>query len=291
MFTYERAVKIARCLNGASMPIADLSTGVSIYYEVLGSGPPLLLIIGTGGDQTFWSGQLPAYTDNYTVITYDNRGAGRSESPPDPTSYTMSVLADDAAALLKLLKIEKAHVSGISLGSTVAQELAINYPDRVSSLQLHATWGRSDEWFQRMINAVAYPLTKGDLENFVKTDFLWVASPTFLQENPEEVKAIESAYIAENPYPPTIPGLLGHLHADRTHDALDRLHQINVPTLITSGELDWMVPIRYGEQVMKHIPDSRMHIFKGHHSSHMAFIELVDEFNSVTRAFLDEQPR
>jgi len=272
------------------VPHVDLPTGVSLYYEIAGSGPPLLLIIGTGGDHSFWASQLPAYTDGYQVISYDARGTGQSDSPADAASYTMATMAGDAAALLDAIGIARAHVSGISLGSTVAQELAIAHPDRVASLQLHCTWGRSDEWFQRMIDSVAYPLEQGDIETFVKADFLWVASPTFLEESPEEVAAIERAYIAENPHPPTLEGLHGHLHADRSHDALDRLHQIAVPTLITSGELDWMVPTRYGREVMDRIEGSRLHVFSGSHSSHMAFIEMVDEFNALTRSFLDEQP-
>ena len=223
------------------MPHVALPTGISIYYETEGSGPPILLIIGTGGDHSFWSAQVPAYADAYEVITYDARGTGQSDSPSDPESYTMAAMAEDAAALLDMLEIEKTHVSGISLGSTVGQELAITHPDKVASLQLHATWGRSDEWFQRMIDSVSYPLELGDIETFVKADFLWVASPTFLEEDPDEVEAIERAYIAENPHPPTVTGLRGHLHADRNHDALERLHMITAPTLITSGELDWTV--------------------------------------------------
>lgn len=272
------------------MPMVELPTGVSLYYEIEGSGPPLLLIIGTGGDQSFWDEQVPAYSDAYQVITYDNRGAGRSDAPANPESYTMRSLADDAAALLDAIGVDRAHVSGLSLGSTVAQELAIEHPARVASLQLHCTWGRSDEWFQRMIDAVGYPLEHGDVEMFVQADFLWVASPTMLDERPDEVEAIERAYVVDNPNPPTIDGLRGHLHADRTHDALDRLHRISVATLITSGELDWMVPTRYGREVQDRIAGSRLHVFEGPYSSHMAFIEMVDEFNGLTRAFLDEQP-
>ena len=272
------------------MPHVELPTGISMYYEREGAGSPVLLIIGTGGDHTFWSEQVPAYSDGYEVITYDARGTGQSDSPPDHESYTMASMADDAVALLDAIGVERAHVSGLSLGSTVAQELAISHSEKLASLQLHATWGRSDEWFQRMIDSLIFPLERGDVETMVKADFLWVASPTFLEERPEEVEAIERAYIAENPHPPTNVGLRGHLHADREHDALERLHTISVPTLITSGELDWMVPTRYGREVQERIAGSRLHVFEGPHSSHLAFVEMAEAFNTVTRAFLDEQP-
>jgi pimeloyl-ACP methyl ester carboxylesterase len=270
------------------MPIAKLSTGVSVYYEVLGSGEPVLLIMGTGGDHTFWESTLPAYRDGFQAIIYDNRGTGKSDCPPDPTTYSMRVLADDAAALLDELGIETAHVSGLSLGSTVAQELAINHPQRVRSLQLHCTWGRTDEWLRRLFTGMAYPVQRGDFEHFVLISFMWVMSPAYLSERPNEVAAIERAYLLENPHPPTREGLLGHLHADLTHDALDRLESIRARTLITSGEMDWQIPPRYGKAVHERIPDSRFHLFTGPYSSHMTFFEMADEFNELSRAFLDE---
>jgi pimeloyl-ACP methyl ester carboxylesterase len=259
-----------------------------MYYDCQGSGEALVLIIGTGGDHTFWAGNVPAYTDAFHVISVDNRGTGQSDSPSDPESYSMRVLADDAAALLDELGIERAHISGLSLGSTVAQELAINYPDRVASLQLHATWGRTDEWLRRLFNSLAYPLRQGDIEAFVHTAFMWVSSPTYLNESPEEIAAVERAYIEENPNPPSIEALLGHLHADATHDALDRLHLIKAPTLITSGEMDWEIPTRYGRAVQERIEGSRLHVFSGPRSSHLAFVEIAEEFNAVSRAFVDE---
>ena len=270
------------------MPIAELSTGVSVYYEVVGSGEPVLLIMGTGGDHTFWEPTVPAYRGRLQVITYDNRGTGQSDCPPDPATYSMRTLADDAAALLDALGIEAAHVSGLSLGSAVAQELAINYPKRVRSLQLHCTWGRTDEWLRRVFTDMAYPIHRDDFEHFVKTAFMWVMSPTYLNERPEDVALVERAYLLENPHPPTKEGLLGHLHADLTHDALDRLDRIRARTLITSGEMDWQVPARYGQAVHERIPESRFHLFTGRHSSHMAFFEMAAEFNELTLAFLSE---
>ena len=89
----------------------------------------------------------------------------------------MRVIADDAAALLDELGLGRVHVSGLSLGSTVAQELAINHPDKVASLQLHATWGRTDEWLRRLFASLAYPLRQGDIAEFVHTAFMWVSPP------------------------------------------------------------------------------------------------------------------
>lgn len=268
------------------MPFAALSTGIEIYYEVEGTGEPLLLIMGTAADHTTWAAQVEAYRDDFSVITYDARGTGRSTHPAEPEVYTMRIMADDAAALLDHLDVARAHVSGLSLGSATAQELAINHPERVATLQLHCTWGRSDEWFVRMIDSMEFAVAHDDPAMYIRIALLWVASPTFINDQPEDVAAFETGFILENPHPPSKEGMMGHFHADKTHDALDRLGGISVPTLITSGEVDWQVPTRYGLAVQRRIPGATMHVFTGPHASHIAFHEMADEWNDFTLGWL-----
>ena len=268
------------------MPRLELPTGVGIYYESIGAGEPVLLIMGTGADHSLWDDTARVYAERYRVITFDNRGTGQSDHPRDPKRYTMRLLAGDAADLLEALQIDHAHVSGLSLGSAVAQELAINHPDKVRSLQLHCTWGRTDAWLTRLFEGMRYPLEHDDMAMFVRTAFMWVMSPARLNDKPAEVAEIERAYLEENPHPPSKQGLIGHLHADLTHDTLGRLEQIHAPTLITSGEVDWQVPARYGRDVHMRIPGSALHVFTGPYSSHMAFVEMADEFNRLTLDFL-----
>ena len=258
-----------------------------MYYEVEGSGDPLVLIMGTNADHTTWAAQVESYRDSYQVITYDARGTGQSTHPEPLEDYSMKILADDAAALLDEIGVSSAHVSGLSLGSATAQELAINHPGKVETLQLHCTWGRSDEWFIRMIDTNEFCIAHDDPEMYIRTALLWVASPTFINDRPDDVVAFERGFLLENPHPPSKEGMLGHFHADKTHDTLDRLGQIRVPTLITSGEVDWQVPTRYGLEVQERIPGSTMHVFKGPHSSHIAFHEMAEEWNSFTKAWLD----
>lgn len=273
------------------MTFAQLPTGIDVYYEIEGSGDPLLLIMGTSADHTTWAAQVEAYRDHYTVITYDNRGTGQSTHPEDVSDYSMRILADDAAALLDWIGVERAHVSGLSLGSATAQELAVNHPAKVATIQLHCTWGRSDEWFIRMIETLEMHVLHDDPAGYIRTGLLWVASPTFINDQPDDVEAFERGFIIDNPHPPSKAGMLGHFHADKTHDALDRLGSIEVPTLITSGEVDWQVPTRYGLAVQSAIPGSTMHVFRGPHSSHIAFHEMVDEWNAFTLGWLDRQAR
>ncbi|MDH4299445.1 MAG: alpha/beta hydrolase, partial [Dehalococcoidia bacterium] len=87
--------------------------------------------------------QIPFFKKYYRVVTFDNRGAGRSDKPPGP--YSTGMMADDTVKLMDLLGIEKAHIMGLSMGGMIAQELAINYPHRVMKLVLAATYARQDE--------------------------------------------------------------------------------------------------------------------------------------------------
>ncbi len=269
------------------MPFTSLDTGMDMYYEVEGSGPPLLLIMGTAASHDTWAAQVAAYRDRYTVITYDARGTGQSTHTTDPTAYTMRSLAEDAAALIRHLDTGPVHLSGLSLGSATSQEFAINHPDLVRTLQLHCTWGYSDTWFCRMIDTMEVPVLQDDMDMYIKLAMMWVASPTFVNDMPEELAAWERAFIAENPHPPSRHGILGHFHADKTHDTLDRLASITVPTLITSGEVDGQVPTRYGRAVQERIAGSELHVFTGPQSSHIAFSEMPDEWNRFTLEWLD----
>jgi pimeloyl-ACP methyl ester carboxylesterase len=265
------------------MPVVKLANGLDLYVEEHGSGEPLLLVMGTGADHRFWSAQVPAYAKHFRTIVYDARGVGRSTVPEDPATCSMAVMADDAAQLLDALGIERAHVSGLSLGSTVAQELAIRHPARVLSAQLHGTWGRSDEWFVRMIETLEEPVKHGDMGAFIRYALMWITSPTFLEEQKQMVGAMEAAFLSEPPHP---RGVLGHIHADKTHDALDRLREIRCPVLVTAGEIDVQVPPRYGREVAQRIRGARFHLFRGPHASHLACVEMAEEFNRVTLRWL-----
>lgn len=268
------------------MSIVTLPTGMEMYYKVEGSGPLLLMIMGTASGHETWDGQVAAYCNDFTVITYDARGTGQSTHTKDPKAYTMASLADDAAALVRHLDIGPVHVSGLSLGSATAQELALRHPDLVKTLQLHCTWGKSDEWFCRMIDTMEVPVAAGDMKMYIRLAMMWVSSPHFVNERPADVEAFERGFLLDNPFPASKEGILGHFHADKTHYTLDRLGQITVPTLVTSGEVDWQVPARYGRDVHSRMKNAEFHMFKGPQSSHIAFHEMIDEWNAFTLSWL-----
>jgi pimeloyl-ACP methyl ester carboxylesterase len=120
--------------------------GLIINYEVQGEGEPLLLIHYTSADHASWAFQLPAYTEQFSCIALDLPGAGESDKPPGP--YSTDGQADQVAAFLGAIGIERAHVAGMSFGPAVGLHLAARHPRRVRSLCLHSGWHASDDYLK-----------------------------------------------------------------------------------------------------------------------------------------------
>ncbi len=121
------------------MPTIDVRTGVSLNYEISGSGEPLLLVMGTSGSIPLWGEMVPRLAETHRVIAFDNRGLGGSARGTGAIS--VESMAEDTSALLEALEVPRAHVLGWSLGSAVAQRLALSHPEQVAAAVLYATWG------------------------------------------------------------------------------------------------------------------------------------------------------
>jgi pimeloyl-ACP methyl ester carboxylesterase len=113
------------------------SNGINLYYEEHGSGEPLVLIMGFTVSSIGWHWNIPSFAQHFRTIAFDNRGVGQSDKPDYP--YSMAMFADDTAGILDHLKIEQAHVFGISMGGMIAQEFALRHPQRVKTLILGCT--------------------------------------------------------------------------------------------------------------------------------------------------------
>src|SRR3989449_9931559 len=151
-----------------------------MYYAEAGAGEPLVLIMGFGGDHLAWGFQMPAFTQAYRVIAFDNRGAGQTDAPDRP--YTTRMMADDTAGLMEALGIDRAHVVGVSMGGMIAQELALNHSDRVRSLHLGCTFARPDT-YMRALNAAWRDMRIGlGRDGTLRTLALWLCAPTTYAE-------------------------------------------------------------------------------------------------------------
>ena len=261
------------------MPFAPLPTGINAYYERDGSGPPLVLIMGTGLDHSHWDRPVEVYSHDFECVVFDNRGTGKTD--PGDAELTVRLMAEDTAALIEALDLGAAHVSGLSLGSCIAQELALMRPDLVRTLQLHGTWARSYGYAERKFRAQIRLLELLDLRSFYEINVLWFVTPEFMRDHPDEVDRQIDAIVESAP---SKEGILAQYTANLAHDTLDRLGNISVPTLVTVGSSDFALPEMYGREVAGAIPGAEFAVI--HPGGHLHNMDNAPDFNRLTLDFL-----
>jgi pimeloyl-ACP methyl ester carboxylesterase len=163
------------------MPDLLLPAGITLHYDVDGAGDPLVMIPGTGQGGAIWGNQVAAFRDRFLCLTIDNRGAGQSEVTD--SGYTIPQMAADAIALLDLIGIERAHLCGQSMGALIAQEIAIERPDLVGSLQLHGTFDRTASYphLRRQLEIRLQPRASRAL-GYLRPQLRRLAQPARLRE-------------------------------------------------------------------------------------------------------------
>src|SRR4051794_25126824 len=211
------------------MPQVD-ADGLKINYDVQGDGEPLLLIPYTSADHACYAFQLPAYTERFSCIAVDLPGTGESEKPDGP--YSTIGYADQVAAFLGAIGIERAHVAGMSLGAAVGMHLAARHPGRVRSLSLHSGWHATDGYLTTVVEqwrtlASTLP-TAADV--VIQGIFPWCFTPETYVERPEFVGALVE-FVRSRPAQP-VDAFMAQIDAVVAHDASAALGQIAVPTLI-----------------------------------------------------------
>ena len=241
------------------------ANGVSLYYELSGTGDRLLVISGTGGDLR----HQPRLTDgplveSFEVLSYDQRGLGQSSVPPWP--YAMADFADDAAALLHAVGWEDCLVLGISFGGMVAQELAIRHPLTCASARPGLHLGRRR-------GGASYPLH--ELVDQSPEDR--VAAPDgadghsmgrgLAGDAPRHGDADRRAHGARGAGDGAAgPGLASQLAARAEHDTAARLGRITCPTLVCGGRFDGIAPPANSEFLAEAIPGVALAMFDGGHA-------------------------
>ncbi|MGX1886570.1 alpha/beta fold hydrolase [Streptomyces sp. NPDC055287] len=258
------------------------ANGTRIWTESRGQGPDVLLIAGLSDPAEAWQEQLDGLSDRYRVIAFDNRGSGRTPLPDGPLSVAM--MADDAAELLRGLRVDRAHVAGFSGGSAIAQELALRHPEAVRSLVLMSTWARADAYFTTMARFWHWLVTEApDERAMLEAFFLWMYTPRAHADG--TVQRIIDETLAF-PYPQSADAFQRQLEPFMRHDTLDRLSGITAPTLVLAGERDITTPPRLGRVVADAIPGARFEVMA--EEAHQPFQESPDLFNVRVDAFWRE---
>ena len=299
------------------MPIAKVN-GINIAYDVSGHGEPLVMIMGLGGTRQSWVFQKRAFSKHFKVITFDSRGMGKSDKPSD--LFSMRTMADDTIGLMNHLNIDKAHVLGVSHGGRVAQEAAINYPDRVIKLVLASTntgaegiddlapevlsaFGRKERSGQSDIIYAGMKqcsICQEDHQGEELWEHMWAAHrPQMLQWAKQSIdfsKIISLGFNKRLSRMFILPlarlqlklgGVKAHIRlieATVGNSTLDRLHLIKAPTLVILGTEDKFCPPRSIEAMATKIPNAKLVKLEG--GSHNILVEMRSRFNKEVLDFL-----
>ncbi len=257
------------------MPFA-LSKGTKIYWESHGTGEPVLLIMGLSFPLEMWSRVLPEISSRYRAILFDNRGVGRSDVPRGP--YSIKAMARDAAAVMDAAGVPSAYVMGASMGGMIAQELCLQYPERVKALLLGCT--SCGGLRARPPNLRKMPLFR-NWSGMTNEERARAVIPILYSDKTPKHIIEEDIAVRLERYP-TMRGTLYQALGIPFWSSYGRLPRIKVPTLILHGDHDRILPIANGRRVAERIPGAKLVVIPG--AGHML---MSDQPELSLRAVMD----
>jgi pimeloyl-ACP methyl ester carboxylesterase len=255
---------------------------ITMNYERQGSGEPLILIPYLAADNACYAFQVADYAKHFTCISIDPRGAGETDKPAG--TYSTELFADDVAAFMQAIGIERAHVTGLSLGAATGMWLAAKYPQRLKSLSLHSGWAKSDPFLKTVVEGWQ-TIAKGlgsVTEMVIQGIFPWCFTPELYAAKPDYVESL-AAFVRGRPAQP-LDAFVRQSNAVIAHDALAQLTGIKAPTQITFGRHDVVTSTRFAEAMKSGIRTSEMVVFET--CAHAPIYESVSEFNDKSLSFL-----
>lgn len=226
------------------MPYADIN-GIRYHYEISGSGDPVVLITGFGGSTHFWRRATELLSDRFTVISVDNRGAGLTEYNGE---FSMDNMGDDVVALLKHLGYDSAHVLGWSMGSHIAQNIAIRHPSAVRNLVLVSTYRYRPSRTAYILTHAAEAVEKGAPPEFLGH----MMNGMGYNEGYFKKKELDGTPVKTAVF--NLQGLKDQFVAINGHDTGKTASLIKAPTLTIHGKDDIMVDYKEGDALSDLIP-------------------------------------
>ena len=261
----------------------------SIYYEVHGKGEPLLLIMGYSFYSGHWFPAVDYLSQEYCVITFDNRGTGRSDKPDMP--YTMEMMAADLGGLLETIGVGAAHVFGVSMGGMIAQHFALHYPEKVISLVLGCTMYGGQHSIIPDTEAMSALFDMERMQRLTPEEMMrdllpFLFSQVFIDSN----RVFIEQFIAKTTeYVTPLHSYVSQAAAIGEHDTYERLPEIKVPTLVIAGGADRLIPVENSRLLASRIPQTELVILKN--MGHGFWVEAETEANKVVLDFLKRHRR
>jgi pimeloyl-ACP methyl ester carboxylesterase len=266
------------------MPLVSVN-GVSLYYEAVGRGSPLVFVHGFACGLRMWDPQVNEFAARHRVITYDVRGHGASDAPADAGAYSQAMSVEDLHELLRRLRIARVALAGFSMGGNIALNFALAHPHMVRALIIADTGAGSDQTSDWNAVALSFAdlLDREGLEAFTEAALVNPLFARYAARGPAAARFIRSCLMTHR--------ARGVAHTARevvakrpTIYALEPgLRELSVPTLLIAGEHDepCLKPHRFMADTIagaKHV------IIRG--AGHLSNLEAPAAFNTALRRFL-----
>jgi len=263
------------------MPKVKVNT-MNIYYEIYGTGPLLLMILGLGANITWWGKYfIKGLADYFKVIVFDNRGTGQSSNPK--SQYAIRTLADDAYGLMKALNIENTFVFGHSMGGGIAQELIIHYSGISKLILCNSTCGGSKSILAspEVLQIVDKTRSGKAPIEIAKESLKIFYSPEFIKNHSKLIDYAVQNMAKSQMLPRNYEW---QRNAIKSFKTCDRLKNIKIPTFIMHGAKDVLVPPQNAKILADLIPNAHIKMFA--ESAHAPYVEEPDAVIEAIVEFL-----
>ncbi len=255
------------------------NNGTKIFWTEQGAGEPLLLISGLGAPHNSWRRILPQFAEKYRVIVFDNRGAGETVFADE--TFTLELMAADAKAVLEAANVESAHILGMSMGGMIAQEFALNFPEKTRSLILTVTNCGGRETIQAKLEVYFALQGRGVA---TPQDAFWAMAPYIYDAGTPREMLEEDLASREGRF--TKPeNFMRQLQAIMAwQGTFTRLPNINAPTLVIGAVNDQLIPCANSKIIADQIPGAKLIELKN--SSHIFTTDQTEKSAAIILDFL-----
>ena len=267
------------------MPVTAALDGTPIAYDDVGprDAPTILMIQGLGADRRGWVLQQAFFARRFRVITFDNRGVGRSGTPAGP--YDLEVMARDAVAVLDACGVASAHVMGASMGGVIAQILGVRHAERVDSLVLACTGCHHLDWRRELLADWRHVATEQGMGALANRALRWLVGPRNRRRLFLPAQLFGSALLNVPPhaFAAQVDAILS-----MSDEVRWELASVAVPTLVIVGTQDILTPLGDSEELCERIPGAELHVVHG--AAHAVMAEAPRAFNTTVLEFLERVP-
>ena len=262
------------------MTAARAADGTSLYYQVAGDGSTTLVLInGVGDPLEGWENQFGEFlAAGLRVVSFDNRGVGRSGQPPGP--YTSAQMAGDLHAVVTAAGLDAFHLCGVSMGGVIAQEYALAHPGPLRSLVLANTFAAADPFTRAAFLTWSDVAQAAGMPMMMRAQAPWIFSPGFYARHPDRVAEL-IAEAGQSTQPAA--AFAAQTAALVDHDARDRLAALNTPALVIAAADDIIIRPALSRELFEALPAATWSVVPG---GHAAFWEDPGPWNQAVLEFV-----